>query len=134
MLCSLKHHEVKTSVYMRFLILHLFSMILSSGFLLAQEETDEIKVTIKTDKQLPALKTLHDEVVTGYYSQNKTGITGSVSVVEPSILTSIPAGNVNNLLQGSTMYGSATVGPEDVTYPVPQRQIDLSNGRLIQNR
>ena len=35
---------------------------------------------------------------------------------------------------GSTMYGSATVGPEDVTYPVPQRQIDLSNGRLKQNR
>ena len=32
------------------------------------------------------------------------------------------------------MYGTATVGPEDITYPVPQRQIDLSNGNLIQNR
>jgi len=36
---------------------------------------------------------------------------------------------------GSPMYGSLTViGPEDVTYPVPQRQIDLSNGKLVQNR
>jgi starch-binding outer membrane protein, SusD/RagB family len=35
---------------------------------------------------------------------------------------------------GNALYGAATVGPEDVTYPVPQRQIDLSNGRLVQNR
>jgi hypothetical protein len=28
----------------------------------------------------------------------------------------------------------ATVGPEDVNYPIPQRQIDLSKGMLIQNR
>ncbi len=36
---------------------------------------------------------------------------------------------------GSSMYGSWTViGPEDVTYPIPQQQIDLSNGRLKQNR
>jgi hypothetical protein len=35
---------------------------------------------------------------------------------------------------GNALYGAAVVGPEDVTYPVPQRQIDLSNGRLIQNR
>jgi hypothetical protein len=35
---------------------------------------------------------------------------------------------------GNSMYGSAIVGPEDVTYPIPQRQIDLSNGRLVQNR
>ena len=36
----------------------------------------------------------------------------------------------------NSMYwgGNAVVGPEDVTYPVPQRQIDLSNGRLVQNR
>ncbi len=27
--------------------------------------------------------------------------------------------------------GAATVGPEDVTYPVPQRQIDLSNGLIV---
>jgi starch-binding outer membrane protein, SusD/RagB family len=35
---------------------------------------------------------------------------------------------------GTNMYGSATVGPEDVTFPIPQRQIDLSNGKLVQNR
>jgi len=35
---------------------------------------------------------------------------------------------------GNSMYGSAIVGPEDVTYPIPQREIDLSNDRLIQNR
>ncbi|MCK4991643.1 MAG: RagB/SusD family nutrient uptake outer membrane protein, partial [Bacteroidales bacterium] len=32
------------------------------------------------------------------------------------------------------MYGSATVGPEDVNYPIPQRQIDSHQGRLVQNR
>jgi starch-binding outer membrane protein, SusD/RagB family len=30
--------------------------------------------------------------------------------------------------------GTARVGPEDVTFPIPQRQIDLSQGRLVQNR
>jgi len=35
---------------------------------------------------------------------------------------------------GSALYGNATVGPEDVNFPIPQRQIDLSNGNLIQNR
>lgn len=34
---------------------------------------------------------------------------------------------------GSSLYGSATVGPEDATYPIPQRQIDLANGKLTQN-
>jgi len=35
---------------------------------------------------------------------------------------------------GSSMYGTATVGAEDKTFPIPQRQIDLSNGNLQQNR
>ncbi|MFN8241285.1 MAG: RagB/SusD family nutrient uptake outer membrane protein [Bacteroidales bacterium] len=35
---------------------------------------------------------------------------------------------------GNSMYGTAIVGAEDVTYPIPQRQIDLSNGKLVQNR
>lgn len=35
---------------------------------------------------------------------------------------------------GTALYGGATVGPEDVTYPIPQRQIDLSKGGLVQNR
>ncbi len=35
---------------------------------------------------------------------------------------------------GSSHYGNTTIGPEDVNYPIPQRQIDLSNGNLVQNR
>jgi hypothetical protein len=35
---------------------------------------------------------------------------------------------------GNSMYGTATVGAEDVTFPIPQRQLDLSNGNLKQNR
>jgi hypothetical protein len=35
---------------------------------------------------------------------------------------------------GNSMYGTNTVGAEDVTYPIPQRQIDLANGKLVQNR
>lgn len=35
---------------------------------------------------------------------------------------------------GNAMYRDYTVGEEDVTYPIPQRQIDLSNKRLVQNR
>jgi len=32
------------------------------------------------------------------------------------------------------LYGDASIGAEDVNFPVPQRQIDLSNGNLVQNR
>jgi hypothetical protein len=35
---------------------------------------------------------------------------------------------------GNSMYGSASVGAEDVTFPIPQRQLDLSPGKLVQNR
>ncbi|MCD6200330.1 MAG: RagB/SusD family nutrient uptake outer membrane protein [Bacteroidales bacterium] len=35
---------------------------------------------------------------------------------------------------GAALYQDATVGPEDVNFPIPQRQIDLSNGNLVQNR
>ncbi|HAM09401.1 MAG: hypothetical protein A2X05_11225 [Bacteroidetes bacterium GWE2_41_25] len=35
---------------------------------------------------------------------------------------------------GSSLYGGATAGPEDITFPIPQRQIDISNGKLVQNR
>ncbi len=34
----------------------------------------------------------------------------------------------------SAMYGDASVGPEDTSFPIPQRQIDLSRGNLEQNR
>jgi hypothetical protein len=35
---------------------------------------------------------------------------------------------------GNALYGSATIGAEDVNFPIPQRQIDLANGNLQQNR
>jgi hypothetical protein len=35
---------------------------------------------------------------------------------------------------GRSLYGHAMAGPEDVTYPIPQIQIDLSDGKLVQNR
>jgi hypothetical protein len=35
---------------------------------------------------------------------------------------------------GNNLYGSAQFGPEDMNYPIPQRQIDISNGKLVQNR
>lgn len=38
------------------------------------------------------------------------------------------------MLWGNAMYGNATVGPEVDSYPIPQIQIDMSNGNLVQNR
>lgn len=35
---------------------------------------------------------------------------------------------------GPALYGNAVVSEEDVTYPIPQRQIDLSNGAIKPNR
>ncbi len=35
---------------------------------------------------------------------------------------------------GANLYGNATIGPEDAFVPVPQRQVDLSNGNFVQNR
>ena len=35
---------------------------------------------------------------------------------------------------GTLLYGPAVVKPENVLYPIPQRQLDVSNGKLIQNR
>jgi hypothetical protein len=35
---------------------------------------------------------------------------------------------------GNNLYGSAAVGPLVSSFPIPQRQIDLSNGKLVQNR
>ena len=35
---------------------------------------------------------------------------------------------------GANLYGNAVVGPNVNLYPIPQRQIDLSNGNITQNR
>jgi hypothetical protein len=39
-----------------------------------------------------------------------------------------------NMPWGNNLYGSAVVAAEDVNFPIPQRQLDLSNGKLTQNR
>jgi starch-binding outer membrane protein, SusD/RagB family len=35
---------------------------------------------------------------------------------------------------GSSLYWQASIGQEDITYPIPQHQIDISHGNLVQNR
>jgi starch-binding outer membrane protein, SusD/RagB family len=35
---------------------------------------------------------------------------------------------------GRSRYGTANVESEDMTYPIPQRQIDMSKGKIVQNR
>lgn len=52
---------------------------------------------------------LQEVVVTGYSSQRRRDLTGSVGVVEPAKLTAVPTGNVSNALQGRTS-GVTVVG------------------------
>ena len=47
-------------------------------------------------------RALQEVVVTGYTSQRRKDLTGSVGVVEPAKLTAIPTGNVTSALQGRT--------------------------------
>jgi len=48
------------------------------------------------------ITSLQEVVVTGYSSQRRRDLTGSVGVVEPAKLTAVPTGNVSNSLQGRT--------------------------------
>lgn len=48
----------------------------------------------------PDVRTLQELVVTGYASQQKKDLTGSVATVKATDLTAIPVGNVTNQLQG----------------------------------
>jgi TonB-dependent starch-binding outer membrane protein SusC len=48
------------------------------------------------------VRALQEVVVTGYTSQRRKDLTGSVNTVEPAKLTAIPTGNVTNSLQGRT--------------------------------
>ncbi|HUX59463.1 MAG TPA: TonB-dependent receptor [Bacteroidales bacterium] len=52
---------------------------------------------------------LQEVVVTGYSSQRRRDLTGSVGVVETAKLTAVPTGNVSNSLQGRTS-GVTVVG------------------------
>jgi TonB-linked SusC/RagA family outer membrane protein len=51
---------------------------------------------------LSDVRALQEVVVTGYTTQRRKDLTGSVGVVEPAKLTAIPTGNVSNALQGRT--------------------------------
>ncbi len=66
-------------------------------------KTQQIKVTnestIKVSLQL-AMTSLDEVVVTGYTSQKIKEISGSVVVVKPKDLVSVPAGQVEQMLQG----------------------------------
>jgi TonB-linked SusC/RagA family outer membrane protein len=48
------------------------------------------------------VKALQEVVVTGYTSQRRKDLTGSVGTVEPAKLVAVPTGNVSNQLQGRT--------------------------------
>jgi hypothetical protein len=61
-----------------------------------------------------------------YFDLNRWGIT----VTELNRLLTYEKTNP----WGNALYGSAVVGAEDVTFPIPQNQIDISNGKLTQNR
>ena len=56
-----------------------------------------IDMVLKSD-----VTALSEVVVTGYTSQRKKDLTGSVGTVEPAKLTAVPTGNVSNSLQGRT--------------------------------
>ena len=55
------------------------------------------------------VRALQEVVVTGYTVQRRRDLTGSVGVVAPAELTSVPTGNVSNALQGRTS-GVTVVG------------------------
>ncbi|MCX6302419.1 MAG: SusC/RagA family TonB-linked outer membrane protein [Bacteroidia bacterium] len=88
-----------------------FSMILSSGILFAQEADIPVKDSLKLGGQS---QDIYNKVYDGYSIQEKKDITGSVSIVEPALLRAIPAGNISNLLQGRasgvTVTGSGMPG------------------------
>ena len=43
-------------------------------------------------------------VVTGYTSQRRKDLTGSVGVVETAKLTAVPTGNVSNIIAGTYLW------------------------------
>ncbi|TAL67886.1 MAG: RagB/SusD family nutrient uptake outer membrane protein [Bacteroidetes bacterium] len=63
-----------------------------------------------------------------YFDLNRWGITVTELNRALTYEKTMPWGNALYL------NGAAVVGPEDVTFPIPQRQIDISNGKLVQNR
>jgi len=65
-----------------------------------------------------------------YFDLNRWGITVTELNRVLAHETTTPWGKKGAMY----IQGTATVGAEDVTVPIPQRQIDLANGKLVQNR
>jgi len=73
-------------------------VITSVGF-----KTQEVRVGTQdaiNPTMVTATSNLDEVVVTGYTSQKVKEITGSVAIVKPKELTAVPAGQVENMLQG----------------------------------
>ena len=84
-----------------------FAIDASSGSILVIKYlgfiTKEVPVTSQTNYNItlaPSLNSLEEIVVTGYSSERKKDITGSVSVVNVDAMTSVPSGSTSQLLQG----------------------------------
>ena len=66
-------------------------------------KTQQIKIGNETGLKItlqPIVTNLDDVVVTGYTTQKVKEITGSVAVVKPKDLIAVPAGQVEQMLQG----------------------------------
>ncbi len=66
-------------------------------------KTQQITIAAETNLKIilpAAILTLDDVVLTGYTSQKVKEITGSVAIVKPKDLISVPAGQVEQMLQG----------------------------------
>jgi len=79
--------------------------------------TQEVAVGNQTSVNVtlaPDVTMLTELVVTGYATQEKKDVTGSVGIVKPKELTALPVGNVSNQLQGRvagvTVTGSGQPG------------------------
>jgi hypothetical protein len=82
---------------------------------------DEARIALRMERKLELGMEGHR-----YFDLNRWGTTVSELT---RILT-----YEKTMAWGNLAYGTAAIGAEDVTYPIPQRQIDLSFGKLEQNR
>jgi hypothetical protein len=84
-------------------------------------DVDEARAALRMERKLELGMEGHR-----WFDLNRWGITQTELTRVLNYEKTVPWGN--------SMYGSNVVGPEDKTFPIPQRQLDLSNGNLVQNR
>jgi hypothetical protein len=70
----------------------------------------------------------------GWESASSNWVFGSIRGMEANFGSDAGTCYEKSMPCGSNLYGNTTVGQEDITFPVPQRQIDLSSGNIVQNR